>query len=100
MSDTPRFYETYRKKLPPIRFIVGTKGDEFDGVITAVRTICAEDNGIVPLLSARCAVKENNKKIAFDGTTVKTTKVPFERFTQSHRAFADHIHFFSDSFFY
>ena len=79
---------------------MGTKGNKLDGVVKAVRTIGTEDNGIVTLLSASCAVKENNQEIAFDGTTVETTKVSFERFTQSHRAFADHIYFFSDSFFY
>lgn len=77
-----------------------TKANKLDGVVKAVRTICTEDNSIVSPLSANRAVKENNQEIAFDRTAVETTKVSFKRFTQSHRAFADHIHFFSDSFFY
>jgi hypothetical protein len=89
----------FREKSPPISFIVGTKDNKLDSVVKAVRTICTENNGIIPLLSASCAVKENNQKIAFDGTTVETTKVSFERFTQRHRAFANHIHLFSDGFF-
>lgn len=77
-----------------------TKGNKLDGVVKAVRTVCTEDNGIVSLLSAGCAVKENNQEIAFDAATVETTKISFERFTQSYWTFADHIHFISDSFFY
>ncbi len=87
-------------ELPPISFFVRTKSNKLDGVVRAVRAICAEDNGIVSLLSAGCAVKENNQKIAFDGATVETAKVSFERLTQSHRALADYSHFFSDSLFY
>ena len=77
-----------------------TKANKLDGVVKAVRTICTEDNSIVSPLSANRAVKENNQEIAFDGTTVETTKASFERFTQTQWAFANHIHFFSDSFFY
>jgi len=84
----------------PIGFIVGTKGNKLDGIVEAVGAIGTEDDGIVPLFSASCAIKENYQEIAFDGATVETTKVSFERFTQSHWAFANHIHFFSYSFFY
>jgi hypothetical protein len=100
MRDTPPIFQKFQKKLTPISFIMGTKGNKLDGVVKAVRTIGAENDGIVPLLSAGCAVKENNQKITFDGATVETTKVSFERFTKSNRAFADHSYFFSDSFFY
>ena len=42
----------FKRKSVPISFIMGTKGNKLDGVVKAVRTICAEDNGIVSPLSA------------------------------------------------
>lgn len=43
---------------------MGTKGYKLDGFVKAVRTICAEDDGTVPLLSASCTIKENNQKVS------------------------------------
>jgi hypothetical protein len=79
---------------------VRTESNKLDGVVRTLSTIRTEGNGIVSLLSARYAVKEDNQKIAFDGATIETTKVAFERFTLSHRAFANHSHLLSDGFFY
>jgi len=87
-------------RSPPIRLIMGTKGNKLDGIVEAVRAIGTEHKSIVPPLSTDCAVKENNQKIASDGAAIETTKIPFKRFTQRHRAFADHLHLFSDGFFY
>ena len=56
---------------------MGAKGNKLDGLVETVRTIGTEDNGVVTLFSTSCTVKENNQKIAFDGTTVVTTNSHF-----------------------
>lgn len=61
---------------------MGPKEEKRDGVVKAVRTVCTDYNGIVShisALAAGCAVKENSQEIAFDGVTIESTKVSFER---------------------
>ncbi len=70
---------------------MGTKGNEFDGFIRALRAVGAGNDAVIAFFAAYSAIQINHEEILFNRAGIISFEITFERLSVGNGIFNDAV---------